>query len=925
MSHKYINKSVFWHAISDKDALILLDSNAKSGLSKHDVFERHRLYGKNILPEIERRSKFNILFSQFKNLPVFFLLIATMLSFFLGRNLEALSIIVVIFMTACIGFIMENSSENAIKSLSQLRKPKSKVLRNGRELEINSYELVQGDIIEFEAGDRVSADCRLLESFGLILDESPLTGESVGVLKDSNIICPKETEIFERVNMCFMGTMVQEGRGKAVVTNIGKETEIGKIGILLEGIPNRKTHFERKIEKLVKRLVIAILFLTFVYIFIGLFQHFSINDLFLTGIVLAIAAVPEGLPAIATITLALGVKKMATNNALVRKIASAETLGSVNVICTDKTGTLTINEPTVKKIILGDDTVLNISGIGFNPSGIIYKKNNLTKKEIIFTHIEEFEDINQSLIFQTMTLCNNAELYFENENWKINGDTTEGSLLVASKKIGIEKHILEEEFPRIWEIPFDTKTRRMITIHKKKDNTNFICVKGAPEEVIPLCSKMMKKNDVIVIDDEKRDEINKKINLFTSEGYRTLLIAYLEIEDNLVDFNEISQYINNNGVIFLGLVCLHDPVRPGIINAIKFIKNSKIRMIMITGDHPLTAKAIAKELGIWNNNNQNDNYLMITGKELEKLSISKLAEKVESISVFARTNPEYKLKIVKALQNKGNIVAMTGDGLNDSPALKQADIGVAMGVKGTDVAKESAELILLDDNFNTITQAIEIGRLILFNIKKFTMYLLSCNISEIMIMLFAIILGLTFPLLPLQLLLMNMVTDTFPALALAAEKGNTKQLMSKITSKKESLISRKEWISIASQSLCMTLVTIFLFLWAINFDKVDVAQTLVFATIGVTQIFHVLNYSSLPRNILKSNFRSNKYMVLATVLSMLIIIFAVHMDPLNRIFELKKLGLSEWSIVFLISSISVFGTNLIKRIFEGKIKLKLYT
>lgn len=920
LNNKNIETTNLWHMLSNVDVISRLDSNSIYGLSKQEIKKRQKIYGQNILPEIEKRSKFSILFSQFRNLPIIFLLIATILSYSLGRNLEAISIIVVVFITAGIGFGMENSSERTIRSLAKLSSPKAKVLRSGIELQINAHELVIGDIIEFEAGDRIPADCRLIESFGLVIDESSLTGESHGVLKDYSLIYSNETELAERKNVCYMGTLTQEGRGKAIVVNIGKQTEIGRIGSLLQEITSGKTSFEKKIEQLGKRLVLIILSITFFYIVIGYFQHFPIGNLFLSGIVLAIAAVPEGLPAIVTIILALGVKRMAKQHALVRKLSSAETLGSITVICTDKTGTLTLNEPTVSEIILGDNTILRTTGTGFTPSGNIYK-NMTSKAEKNFGKIflTGPEDKNQLLLLQTITLCNNAELYFDGINWTIHGDTTEGALIVASEKIGFKKRELENEYPRIWEEPFDSKTRRMITVHKKDDKL-LICIKGAPEEVFELCERMMENDKIVVLDEEKKKRLNEKIKEITLQGYRSLLIAFEEIETDSSKINWNHKFTKYKDAILLGIVALHDPIKPGVLNAIDFIKKSHIRVIMITGDHPLTAKAIAKELKIWSDENKvADEFVMITGKELEKLSIDKLTEKVERISVFARTTPEYKLKIVKALQRKGHTVAMTGDGINDSPALKQADIGIAMGEKGTDVAKESAALILLDDNFNTITHAIEIGRLILFNIKKFIMYLLSCNLSEIMIMLLAIILSLPFPLLPLQLLLMNMVTDTFPALALAAERGKSDELMLRLSTKNEPVLSKKEWYSLVIQSLFMTIGAIGIFLWALNIEeKRDVAQTLVFATIGLTQIFHVLNYSSLPGKIVNSNNTINKHLIGAILLSLGILFIAVDVEPINDIFELQKLNFSEWIIVILVSLLSVFGTNFIIHVFNNQ-------
>lgn len=901
-----------WHSIASSDVISKFKTDVEKGLSSREVRARRHKYGHNIIPDVEQRSTAQILLLQFKNLPIILLLTASILSYSLGRVLEAIAIFAVVFMTVGFGFFMEKSAERAISSLVTLRAPKAKVLRDNREIEINAHDLVPGDIVEFEAGDKIPADCRLVESFDLVIDESPLTGESHGVRKDADIMIPAQAELADRNNMCYMGTLALEGRAKAIVISIGKQTQIGKIGELLQGVSSGKTPLEHKIEQLGKTLVIAVFAITALYILIGYFQGFDIGGILLSGIVLAIAAVPEGLPAVATITLAIGVKRMVKKHALIRRLASAETLGSVTVICTDKTGTLTKNEPTLREIILGDNIVISVSGEGFDPTeGKLFRDG----KEAELSEEEEYDDL--VMFLKAGSLCNNAELSSDGKQWFIQGDTAEGALVVAARKIGIDKKKLEEEYDRLWEDPFDSKTRRMITVHKSKDGKVFAFIKGAPESILSICSKVSKNENIIDLDHAKLESIHKHIEDLTAKSYRLLMVAYKELNEEEESQEDNYHHAITKDAILLGIAGIYDPPRPEAKDAIQFMKEAKTRVILITGDHPITARAVANELKIGYSNN--NGLTVLTGAELEKMSVEKLAENIEKIDVFARATPEHKLKIVEALQRKGDVVAMTGDGVNDAPALKQADIGVAMGKKGTDVAKESAELILLDDNFATITHAVELGRLIFANIKKFVKYLFSCNISEVLTMLIAIIMAIPFPLLPLQLLWMNLTINTFPALALAVEKGDRETKLVRPPGKNKPMISRKEWLDISIQSSFMTAAAIAVFLWALSVEEEhSVAQTMAFSTLSLAQTWHVLNYSSTLKGILGKANTVNKPLIGAIVLALGLLVIAIYVEPLSDVFELHPLNLMEWVIAIIVSVISIVGVHITMRILRSE-------
>jgi Ca2+-transporting ATPase len=890
-----------------------LETDPERGLTSSEVRLRQQKYGRNTIPDVEQRSTAQILFLQFKNLPIILLLTASVLSYSLGRVLESIAIFAVVFMTVGFGFFMERSAERAISSLITLRAPRAKVLREGHEREISAHDLVPGDIVEFEAGDKVPADCRLVESFDLVIDESPLTGESYGIRKDSDAALSGQAELAERTNMCFMGTLVLEGRAKGVVVSTGGHTEIGKIGELMQGVSEGKTPLEHKIEQLGKTLVIAVFAITGLYIALGYLQGFDLGAIILSGIVLAIAAVPEGLPAVATITLAIGVRRMARKHALIRKLAAAETLGSVDVICTDKTGTLTKNEPTLREIVLANGSIVSLTGEGFDPTGKVYENG----QEV--TSSDPSKETDLLMFMKAGTLCSNAELSFDGKQWILQGDTTEGALVVAARKLGIEKKNLENEFDRLWEDPFDPTTRRMTTVHRARDGRVFAFIKGAPESVLPICTKVRSSGSNMRLDASRAEVIRQQSLTLTSKGYRALMIAYKELDN--VDSRDEDKYAKQimQDVVLLGVAGIYDPPRPEAKDAIEFMKRAKTRVIMITGDHPSTAKTIASELHLGQNGSGKD-ITVISGNELDKMSIEKLTGEIDRIDVFARATPAHKLKIVSALQRNGHVVAMTGDGVNDAPALKQADIGVAMGRKGTDVAKESAELVLLDDNFATITHAVELGRLIFANIKKFVKYLFSCNISEVMTMLVAIVMALPFPLLPLQLLWMNLTINTFPALALAVEKGDKDSILVRPPTKKEPMISRKEWLDICIQASFMTAAAMAVFVWALTDSREQsVAQTMAFSTLSLAQAWHVLNYSSTLKRIVDKSVSLNRPLIGAIALSLGLLFVAIYTPPLSDIFDLHPLDLREWGIAGVISVVPIVAANITMRIFRKQV------
>lgn len=856
-----------WCNLDTKEVLNKLNSNL-NGLKAGEAKKRLVKFGYNELERYKKITPLQIFFSQFKNLLVIILFFATALSFFVGEIVDAILILTFIFILVTIGFFQEYKAEKALEALRKLTAPKASVIRNRKEMEIEARELVPGDIVLLQTGDRVPADARIIESISLELDESTLTGESVPVKKSTDAL--KHAALLqERSNMAFMGTVVTNGRGKAIVVNTGMQTEMGKIAKIVQ-VEERETPLKKKLDQLSKHLAIIIASISAIIFAVGIYRGEQLTQIFLAAVALAVSAIPEALPLIVTVTLAIGVHQMVKKNSIIRKLPAVETLGSASVIACDKTGTLTKNEMTVQEIYT--DKIIKVSGTGYKPEGKFFVGN----KEV---DVKKDEKILQLL--KAGSLCNNARL--ENDifgNWWVVGSPTEGALLTLARKVGLEKL----KYPLVAEIPFDSKRKLMTTINK--DNGNVAYTKGAPEVLLKLC-KLGK------VEKEKILEINEDM---TSRGLRVLALAYRKLPGNLKEFTseEVERNLN-----FIGLVGMIDPVREEAKQAVKAAEEAGIRTVIITGDHKLTTLHVTKQLGLSNDK-------ALTGEELDKLNDEELEKIVEDVSIYTRTSPEHKLRIVKALQKRGYVVAMTGDGVNDAPALKRADIGVAMGIKGTEVAKEASDMVLVDDNFKSIVSAVNEGRKIYDNIKKSTLYLLSTAVGEILLVLVAIVAGLPLPLLAVQILWINIVTEGIPAVGLAFEREEPDTMRRKPRNPKERLLTKNILYRTIGLGILMAAGSFFLYSW--YFQDLIKARTMAFTTLVMFELFNIFNCRSLKFSSSKIGFFSNRWLFLLVFIAFFLQVVAVQSHWLSSAFKITPLTLSEWLICILIgSSILILG------------------
>jgi Ca2+-transporting ATPase len=722
-----------WHAVPAPDAFDLLRSTP-DGLTGSEARKRLERYGPNELQETRRISPWQILLEQFKNVLIIILLIATVISFFLGHGLESVVIAVIVLFAVLLGFVQEYRAERAIEALRQMTAPTATVMRDGEEVRIPARDLVPGDVILLSTGDRIPADARLIEAINLQVEESALTGESVPVEKHVHPLGYDNLPLGDRRNMVYAGTSVTYGRGRALVVATGMHTEFGKIARMLQTVETVRTPLQENLDRVGNVLARAAFVVVGLIVALGLLRGQPVIDMLIFGIALAVAVVPEALPAVVTISLAIGVQKMAKRNALIRRLPAVETLGSTSVICTDKTGTLTKNEMTVRTVFTAGQSFA-ISGAGYAPDGEFFLEDRpVAPPEPLL------------LTLKAAALASDARLLKKEEgSWAIKGDPTEGALIVAAAKAGLWKDALDAENPRIHEIPFSSETKRMTTLHQTAEDATAYA-KGAPEVILEGCDFVLSADGVQPLDDARREQIMRQAQDMASQALRVLGVAFKPgaTPDNAA-----------TGMTFLGLIGMIDPPRPEARDAIATCVQAGIRPVMITGDHPLTAQAIARDLGLL------DGGRIVAGAELEAMSDEQLKRQVQNISVYARVSPAHKLRVVTAWQANGHIVAMTGDGVNDAPALKRADIGVAMGITGTDVTKEAAAMTLTDDNFASIVAAVEEGRGVFSNIKKYLMYLLSSNIGEIGLMAGATLLGLPLPLSAVQILYVNLATDGF--------------------------------------------------------------------------------------------------------------------------------------------------------------------
>ena len=866
---KDVNLNVPWHTLTVEATFARLKST-RDGLSSAEAAVRLEQFGPNELQASARVSPWSILLEQFKNVLIIILLVATALSAFLGHGVEAIAITVIVLFAVILGFLQEYRAERAIEALRELAAPAATVMRDGRERDVSARDLVPGDVIVLATGDKVPADVRLIEAVNLQTNEAALTGESAPVEKQTRPLENEKLPTGDRISMGYAGTLVTYGRGRATVTATAMNTEFGKIARMLETVETGKTPLQENLDRVGKVLARAAFALVIIIVAFGLLRGQPFIEMLIFGVALAVAVVPEALPAVVTISLALGVKRMIKRNALVRRLSAVETLGSTSIICSDKTGTLTKDEMTMRKCYVGNQ-MFEVSGTGYEPQGS-FSLNGET--------VEPTESL--TLLLRAAVLASDARLERnEQEKWEIKGDPTEGALVVAAAKAGLDKTELERAFPREHEIPFSSETKRMTTLHSSPNGT-VAYSKGAPEFILDSCVRQLNGEGEIDLSKANRAEIIHTAQEMASEALRVLGIAYKPgagIEDA------------ERGMTFLGLVGMIDPPRAEARAAVKECKDAGIKVVMITGDHPLTASAVASELGILNSGR-----LMI-GAELDCIDEDTFSPQVETIEVYARVSPAHKLRVLTALKERGHIAAMTGDGINDAPALKKADIGIAMGITGTDVTKEAAAMTLTDDNFASIVAAVEEGRGIFSNIKKYLMYLLSSNIGEIGLMAGATVAGLPLPLSAVQLLYVNLATDGLPALALAVDPPEKDLMKRPPRDPRTGIFTRPVVILMLVGGIWSTVINLGLFMWALNSGRsVQEAMTMTFVSLVLIQFFKAYNFRSDRHSVLRRPF-ANKWLNIAILWELFMLGLILYVPFLEDVFGTLALPLRDWLII----------------------------
>ncbi len=902
--------SYSWHNLVVEKALELLQSDRASGLQTPQVTERLQRYGPNELIETGGRSSWDILLDQFKNIMLLMLVAVAVISAVLDlRNGEfpkdAIAISVVVALNGILGYIQESGAEKALAALKNLSSSKVRVIREGRTMEVDSAELVPGDVMLLEAGVKVAADGRLLEAANLQVREAALTGEAQSVNKQAEVQLPEDTVLGDRVNLVFEGTEVVQGRGTVLVTGTGMRTELGKIATALQSVEVEPTPLQKRMAQLGNTLVLGALILVALVVGLGtLHTPGNFENLVKVSLSMAVAVVPEGLPAVITVTLALGTQRMVRRQALIRKLPAVETLGSVTTICSDKTGTLTQNKMVVQHVFTSQGAV-QVTGEGYNPVGEFLQNGKL----ITF---EEHPDLQDLLL--ACVLCNDAILQQHSGQWAIMGDPTEGALLAVAGKGGLEKEKKDRWLPRVAEFPFSSERKRMSVIvdtsgHRHESIGSlalydperlpyFMFTKGSPELTLERCTHLEVGDHIEPLTKARRAEILEQNNYLASRGLRVLGFAYKGLQELPP---ENSEDTSETELTWLGLVGMLDAPRPEVRDAVAKCRTAGIRPVMITGDHQLTAKAVAEDLGIAQAGDA-----VLTGRDLEKLSMSQLEAQVNSVSVYARVSPEHKLQIVQALQHQGQVVAMTGDGVNDAPALKQADIGVAMGITGTDVSKEASDMVLLDDNFSTIVAATEEGRVVYVNIRRFIRYILGSNLGEVLTIASAPLLGLGgVPLSPLQILWMNLVTDGIPALALAVEPGRPIVMRQPPKDPKESIFARGLGSYMIRIGIILAIVTIILMMWAYNRTHApgypgdeDAWKTMVFTTLCLAQMGHALAIRSNTRLTVEVDPFSNPFILASVGITTLLQLLLIYVAPLRQFFSTHYISPFELLVCF---------------------------
>ncbi|WP_338851248.1 calcium-transporting P-type ATPase, PMR1-type [Clostridium perfringens] len=866
-----------WYKKSKNEILKELDVDEKNGLSSNEALRRLEKYGKNKLETKKKKTLFKQFLSQLKDVMIYILIIAAIISAFLGEISDALIILLVIIINAVIGVIQESKAEKALDALKELSTPKALVKRDGSLKEILSEDIVPGDIVIIDAGRYIPGDLRLIDTANLKIEESAFTGESVPSEKDASFLPDKEIPIGDQNNMAFMSTLATYGRGVGVVVGTGMNTEIGKIAKMIEQEENDETPLQKKLSELGKILGFLAVGICILIFIISFFQGRDLLEMFLTSISLAVAAIPEGLPAIVAIVLALGVQRMVKKNAIIRKLPAVETLGSVSIICSDKTGTLTQNKMTVTTVYTNDSYI----------------------KESEFN----LNDNESKLLVDCMVLCNDATYSEKSQT----GDPTEIALLESPFKLNILKEKLEKEFKRIDEIPFDSDRKLMTTVNLVDEKKARVFTKGALDSILSICNKISVNGKLLDFTKEYKAKVLENSNIMSDKALRVLAFAYKDISKENIVLDSLEK-----DLVFIGMVGMIDPPRLEVKDSIKLCKSAGITPVMITGDHKNTAFAIANELGIAEDISQ-----AITGHEIDKFKEEEFNEKIINYRVFARVSPEHKVKIVKAFKSHGNIVSMTGDGVNDAPSLKAADIGVAMGITGTDVSKGASDMILTDDNFSTIVSAVEEGRKIYLNIKKSIVFLLSCNLGEILTLFTAILLNWNSPLQPIHILWVNLITDSFPALALGVDKTKEDVMNNPPRNPKESIFVKSDKIQLIINGVLIGGITLFAFKLGERLypDSLIHAQTMAFVVLSVSQFFLSLSLRSNTKSAFSLGLFSNKYLVYSILLGIFLQVIIISISFIANIFKVTPLLLYDWIVVILVSLIP-FAINEILKLFR---------
>jgi Ca2+-transporting ATPase len=862
-----------WHTLAVEATLAALET-APTGLTAAEAARRLAADGPNELQTAARRSAWRTFLSQFRNALIIILLAATLLSGILGHALEAVVITVIVFFAVLLGFIQEHRAERALDALRSLAAPVARVLRDAVEATIPARELVPGDLIVLRAGDRVPADARLMQAINLAVDESALTGESAAVEKTTAPLDAADRPLGDRTNMVYAGTAATHGRGQAVVVATGMATEFGNIARMVESVEAGRTPLQENLDRLGAALGKAALAVVALVVVLGLVRGLDPIEMLMFGIALAVAVVPEALPAVVTISLAIGVRRMVKRRALVRRLPIVETLGSTSVICSDKTGTLTKNEMTVRQIWAGG-ALYELTGAGYDPAGEILRDGRpVAPPPLVRT------------LVRAAVLASDARLVGDGEQTRVDGDPTEGALLVAAIKAGLSPETVGDEAPRVGEIPFSSERRRMTTLHAMPTGDRVAFSKGAAEDVMATCVALGADDGQVPLTDEARHEIREVERRLAAEGLRVLAVAG-KADASLERAEE--------DMTLFGLVAMMDPPRGGVPDAIRICDAAGIMPVMITGDHPLTARAIASEVGLLRGGR------VITGRELTALSDEEFARDVDSISVYARVSPADKLRVVQAWQERGEVVAMTGDGVNDAPALKKADVGIAMGIAGTDVSKEAAGMTLLDDHFATIVAAVEEGRIVFGNIKKYLMYLLSCNVGEIVLLAGAVIAGLPMPLTAVQILYVNLATDGLPALALAVDPPDVDLMQRQPRNPRVGIFTRPVVTLLLAGGIWSAVANMGLFVYLLSQGHpTEYAMAMLFVSLVLIQFFNAYNFRSERQSVTHRPF-ANRWLNLAVAWEVLLLLLIIYVPFLQPAFGTRSLAVADWALVVLVA------------------------